>query len=324
VSAQSISTAFVTFGAGILSDRISSRILVSFGLILCGFSTLFFPFGSNVTHFSILWFINGIGQGFSLPSILKVTKENSHPTRFATNWSIVLISVNVSGVINPLLSAYITKTYNWRTSLFISALMSLTVGLVSFLMIKEPIDDRSFNKKNDKNKSETDMKTIDLLKFPILWMCIICRFIVAISRVSVSDWSQLYLINEKDIDIYVSSSYVSLVEVGGIFGKLIAGRISDLLMKKSLEQKSNSSPVMTRLPVSIAMMAINAFALHLFCFNVDKNSSVLFLSSCAILMGVTTAANIVNFTVIATEISSKKFSGFCSSLVNLSAKGILG
>lgn len=321
----------VTFAAGILSDKISAKFLVSFGLILCGFSTLLFPFGSNVTHYSILWFINGIGQGFSLPSILKVTKESSHPTRFATNWSIVLISVNVSGVINPLLSAYIIKNYSWRTSLIISAFMSLAVGFTSYLLIDKPTDDKKLEKKNDTKKSESEVKTIDILKFPLLWMCIICRFIVAVSRMGTADWSQLYLMSERDIDIYVASSYISAVEVGGIFGKLIAGRISDLLMKRSLEQKtvdnnvgnlSNNSSVMTRLPVSVAMMALNALSLHIFCFNIDQNSSALLLTICALLMGITSAGNIVNLSVISTEIGSKKFAGLCSSLVNLSAKGI--
>jgi len=295
---------------------------VSFGLVLCGISTLLFPFGTTVTHYSILWFINGIGQGFSLPSILKVTKDNSHPTRFATNWSIVLISINVSGVVNPLLSAFITQTYSWRTSLVISAFMSLAAGLMSFLLIGEPNDDQNVYKKKDSQKSQTEVKTIDLLKFPLLWMCIFCRFIVAVSRISISDWSQLYLINEVDLDIYVSSSFISVVEIGGIFGKLISGRISDLLMKRALEQKSDTPAFMTRLPVSIAMMAINALALHIFCFNIDKNSSVLLLTICGLLMGLTTAGNIVTLSVISTEIGSKKFAGLCSSLVNLSAKGI--
>jgi hypothetical protein len=39
-------------------------------------------------------------------------------------------------------------------------------------------------------------------------------------------------------------------------------------------------------------------------------------------MVVTTAGNIVTYTVMSTEIGSKKFAGLCSSLVNLSAKGI--
>ncbi len=312
----------MTFIAGILSDRISSRILLSFGLFLSGISTLFFAFGSNVVHYTIMWFINGFGQGFALPSVLKLTKDNSHPTRFGTNWSLILIAVNISGVINPILSAYITQTYSWRIALIISAFKSLAVGFMSYLFINEPNDEKSINEKKGIKKSQNEVKTSDLLKFPMLWMCIICRLIVAISRISISDWSQLYLINEKYIDVYISSSFVSIFEFGGIFGKLLAGISSDLLMKRSLDRKSKSSPVLIRLPVSIAFMAFNALFLHLFCFNVDKSSSVLLLMTCGLLMGVTTAGNMINYTVMSTEIGSKKFAGLCSSLVNLSAKGI--
>lgn len=93
-------------------------------------------------------------------------------------------------------------------------------------------------------------------------------------------------------------------------------------MKRSLDRKSKSSHLLVRLAVSIAFMAFNALFLHLFCFNVDKSSSVLSLTTCGLLMGVTTAGNIVTYTFMSTEIGSKKFAGICSSLVNLSAKGI--
>ena len=319
--------ALVTFTAGILSDRFAAKHLLCLGLIVCGISTLLFSSAKDVKQFAVLWFFNGLGQGFSLPSLLKITKENSHPTSFATNWSVVLISVNIAGVINPFISAFIAQHYHWRTCLAISAFLTLAVGSVCYLTLEtdSKIEIKSSNKKSmeKSNDSVDDSKTSELLRHPMLWMCIICRFIVAVNRISVSDWSQIYLINERNVDVYFSSTFVSLIEIGGIFGKLIAGRVSDWLMKRAIKN-NNSGPsvkIMARIPVSVTMLTLNALALHLFCFHIDKNSSFLMLISTALLIGINTSGNVVNLSVIATEISPKR-SGLCSSFVNLAAKGI--
>ena len=327
VSSQSISMAFITFTAGILSDRFAAKHLLCFGLFLCGISTLLFSMSSTVTQFSIIWFFNGLGQGFSLPSILKLTKDNSQPTSFATNWSVVLISVNFAGVMNPFLSAFIAQTYHWRTSLVFSALFTLGVGSLCYLMLETTDKKSAETVQNGKKKggqtSSPEYSTSELLRYPMLWVCIICRFIVAVTRLSVSDWSPLYLINEKGVDVYLSSTFVSLIEIGGIFGKLIAGRISDWLMKRAMKSKNSdgSAKLMARIPVSIAMLALNGLALHLYCFHINSQTSFSMLALTALLIGVNTSGNVVNLSVIATEISPNK-SGLCSSLVNLAAKGI--
>ncbi|CAG2177102.1 unnamed protein product, partial [Oppiella nova] len=319
------------FTAGILSDRLAAKHMVCFGLIVCGVSTLLFSTGTTVTQYSIYWFLNGLGQGFSLPSLLKLTKENSSPVRFATNWSVVLISVNFAGVSNPFITAYLSQTYYWRTSVIISGILTLMVATLCLVLLETPAKDASGvdtnkqqNSGNDKQNDNT--RVIDILQYPLLWMCIISRFIVAVSRQGVSDWSQIYLVSEQHLDVYMSSMFISLVEIGGICGKLIAGRISDMLLKRRLAATGAHSgadqstlKLMARLPVSIAMLSLNALALHLYCFHIRHNTSLPVLAITALLIGINTSGNVVNLSVIATEISPKR-AGLCSSLVNLAAK----
>ena len=199
--------AMKSFGAGVLSDRFLAKNLMCFGLIVCGISTFIFSMATDIKQMTIIWFINGLGQGFSLPTIIKLTKDNSHSTRFATNWSVVLISVNFAGIVNPFISAFITQTFNWKTCLYISAFITSIVSAIAFISIdnsnkiSENINKNS-RTKNSKNDSKINSGKSDILKNPMLWVCIISRFIVAVTRISVSDWSQIYLINEKQIDVY--------------------------------------------------------------------------------------------------------------------------
>ncbi|CAG2118712.1 unnamed protein product, partial [Medioppia subpectinata] len=330
ISSQSVAMALVTFGAGILSDRFPAKHMVCFGLLVCALSTLLFPTGTSVGQYSVYWFINGLGQGFSLPSLLKLTRENSTPTRFATNWSVVLISVNFAGVSNPFITAYLSQTYYWRTSVYISGVLTLLVASTCFIFLDSPGDSSEHGEKSDtsannnKNKHD-DGRWLDIIQHPLVLMCIISRFSVAVTRQGVGDWSQIYLVNEQHLDVYMSSTFISLVEIGGIFGKLIAGRISDILLRRAIAaggpgaESDGQLKLAARLPVSIAMLSFSALALHLYCFHIKHNTSLPVLAVTALLLGINASGNVVNLSVIATEISPKR-AGLCASLVNLSAK----
>lgn len=63
------------FVSGVLSDRISARWLFSVGLLLVGGINVAFSQSSTVAAFSLLWFINGLGQGCGWPPCGKVLRK---------------------------------------------------------------------------------------------------------------------------------------------------------------------------------------------------------------------------------------------------------
>lgn len=58
-------------------------------------------------------------------------------------------------------------------------------------------------------------------------MLAIASFFVYIVRMAINDWSALYLIETKNYSLIKANACVSMFEIGGLFGMLIAGWLSD-------------------------------------------------------------------------------------------------
>ena len=74
-SSQSLAYAISKFISGVLSDQISARWLFSIGLFMVGGINVVFSWSSTVAMFSLLWFINGLGQGCGWPPCGKVLRK---------------------------------------------------------------------------------------------------------------------------------------------------------------------------------------------------------------------------------------------------------
>ena len=74
-SSQTMAYAISKFISGVLSDRISARWLFSIGLFVVGGINVVFSWSSTVAMFSLLWFINGLGQGCGWPPCGKVLRK---------------------------------------------------------------------------------------------------------------------------------------------------------------------------------------------------------------------------------------------------------
>lgn len=74
-SSQTMAYAISKFISGVLSDQISARWLFSIGLFVVGGINVVFSWTSTVSMFSLLWFINGLGQGCGWPPCGKVLRK---------------------------------------------------------------------------------------------------------------------------------------------------------------------------------------------------------------------------------------------------------
>ena len=124
--------------------------------------------------------LNGIGNGLQLPTALRLTKEFSTPTTFATNWSFVLTAVNVAGVLNPLVSTFIADRFGWRVAINLAGILALVFGLVSLILFSKRVKQNTVVKPK-KNQVETKdsnrkLRTVDLLLIPVLWILIVNRY----------------------------------------------------------------------------------------------------------------------------------------------------
>uniref|UniRef100_A0A6G1S6D7 Glucose-6-phosphate translocase n=1 Tax=Aceria tosichella TaxID=561515 RepID=A0A6G1S6D7_9ACAR len=341
LSSQNLAYAISKFLGGIISDRLSSRLLFSAGLLASGLAAVLFSLVDSVPLFTLAWFINGLAQGVGWPAIAKLLKNWFDPAELGTWWSAASASANVSGCVAPFLASYLILNYGWRFSLTFVGGLTILAAAIAYLFIQDspaitpaatggavgsPSKKRATTDKpktaSPPKKSTTQGKSALrlLLQTKFIWVISICYLIVSSIKTCVTDWSQMYLMHDCRQPSLVANSFVSSVEFGGFFGGIAAGYLSDLYMKRTLnggkELPSSGHPRMT---VGLAFAVVTASCLHLLYFNVSETTSVIFINQLGILIGASVYGQIAIFGVVATQSVVSEMSGTSHAIAALAA-----
>ncbi|UXI19295.1 hypothetical protein NH340_JMT05238 [Sarcoptes scabiei] len=241
--------------------------------------------------------------GLMLPTAIFYVKNFSHPKRFALNWSFVSISVNVAGIINPLLTTWLNAKFGWRFAVNFSGTITLATGISIWLLCGNK-NRQIESKKCDDTKSSEPQKPQRLnfsifqnMIFIIISLIAINRFVVILIRSSIHDWTQLIFVNDLNLTLNQSSLFVSTMETSSIIGKLISGYLNDLVGSNSRSKISN------RASLSIVWHLLSSLSL-LFYFQLNASSSLISLLLIASMIGCSTSANVITLNIFSTEISS--------------------
>lgn len=327
-SSQNMAFAISKFLGGVLSDRISARLLFSAGLLLSGVATLFFSACDSVFIFTLLWFLNGIGQGAGWPACAKVIRQWSPPEQFGTWWSVLSASTNVSGAVSPFVAAFVILAYGWRASLILAGSVSIGIGVICLVaVINTPVDLgwKSYApkvKEDPKSKDETSkgkhskpqQTWRDLMGSPFLWLLSFCYMVVFCGKTSAVDWGQMYLMEDLGHSQYVGSAFTSSLESGGFFGGVASGYITDYLLTRP-----KTGPGSPRMPVAFLFTVGVALGLHLLKFWVSEDTSQFFISSLGFFLGLNFYGSISIFGVVAAETAPPNLSGTAHAIVALAA-----
>jgi len=325
-SSQNAAYGISKFLGGLLSDRISAKWLFFSGLILSGGATILFSSASTLPLFAALWFLNGFAQGAGWPACAKLLKKWFSPEQFGTFWSALSASSNIAGSLCPFIAAWVITQFDWRTSLVLSAGVSLAIAFIVAVFLKDtPLEagfdcdftvKASSNKKKDDgdNDDSTQMTWKDLVTSPFLWLVAVAYFIVFAAKTSVTEWGQMFLIEDLGHSPFVGSSFISAIETGGFFGGIAAGYVTDWLMKRSGKRSGNP-----RMFAAIWFMA--GVAAHLFFMTnfISQSSSQVVLSCIGFGLGACLFACIAIFGIVASESYPAHLSGTAHAIVALAA-----
>ncbi|KAI8513523.1 hypothetical protein Bbelb_078470 [Branchiostoma belcheri] len=170
ISSQTMAYAFSKFLSGLASDHLSARSMFAVGLFLCGVCNVVFILFDSVLLYSLLWFINGLVQGFGWPACAKVLRQWFKPSQFGTWWSILATSMNLAGFVGPLVTMEIATRYGWRAGLLIPVVDEPShVGLENIVATTQ--------KKTTESKGEAP-SMLSLLDSAYLWLISITYFVV--------------------------------------------------------------------------------------------------------------------------------------------------
>ncbi|OUS42055.1 MFS family transporter: hexose phosphate [Ostreococcus tauri] len=232
------------FVSGVVGDMLSPAIMLGGGLIATGFVNIAFGFSSTLPLFCLLWAMNGILQGFGAPSCAKILTSWFAAKERGTYWGMWNIAHNLGGFAAPILAGTAARMFGWNWGLWAPGLIAVTVGIVIISTLRDAPEDRGFlpvepeisKANNAVSSSKAEVQKLPLmqnlihnvLSNPFIWGLAFTYFCVYVVRQGITSWSVFYLIKEKGvIDAGSAAVRVSGLELGGLLGSLIAGKLSD-------------------------------------------------------------------------------------------------
>ncbi|KAL3139964.1 hypothetical protein ABBQ38_004251 [Trebouxia sp. C0009 RCD-2024] len=241
-----IAYGFSKFISGVLGARTSPRIMLAGGLMATAVINIMFGFGHSMVWFCSWWALNGILQGFGGPCCARILTSWFATKERGTYWGMWNIAHNLGGFSAPILAGSAARSYGWKWGMWAPGIVGLVVGLGLLFAVKDSPEKIGYPpveivkpKKQDAaglEQKETLLQLLvkNVLKNPYIWGMALTYFFIYVVRQGVTSWFVFYLMKAKGVaDAGNAAFRVSGMELGGLFGSLLAGRISDALIARN-------------------------------------------------------------------------------------------
>ena len=215
---------------------------MGFGLLMTGIVNLFFGFSSSIFAFAFFWGLNGWFQGFGWPPCARYLTQWYSQNERGGWWSTWNISHNIGAFAIPWMAGFLLYYFDWRWAMYVPGIICILGGFFLFNRLRDTPEslglpsiekfrgDSSVTIPCDEKKlSAKEILLNFIVKNRYLWILAIAYFCVYVVRQGINDWTALYLVEEKGFTAIEANGSVSMFEIGGIFGTLVAGWASDRL-----------------------------------------------------------------------------------------------
>jgi len=223
------------FGAGWIVDRFGPRRLMLAGIVMAGGALLGLGAMSAVWAFYLFYFFNALGYvcGGPLPNQVLLSRRFDKARGKAMG--IAYLGIGVGGAIVPLLSAWLTAHFGWRTSL---ALVGVAIVVIAFPLAyfvhDEPAiaDDTGTVASGRGGESEGGAALGALLTAPAFYLLAIGSMCSIAAVGGTNQHLKLFLSLDRGYAQGEAARIISLVLAISIAGRLMMGWLADRVAVK--------------------------------------------------------------------------------------------
>ena len=236
------------FASGYLGDRVGARRLISAGLLASAVICAVFGSMNGALAFGVLFFINGLAQSTGWPGTTRAMAEWTTPENRGTVMAFWSTCYQVGGIVATAFAGYMIRAHGWRFAFYGPALVMAVVAALVFALLKPG---RAGLRRATASGSiqaaasdtavagharahfvevlEREAAQRAVFRDPVLWSFGASYFFIKYVRYALLFWLPYYLSTSlgyaADRAAYVSTAF----EVGGIFGVIVIGSLSDRL-----------------------------------------------------------------------------------------------
>lgn len=274
------------FPAGILLDRISTRKIILFGMLLLTLSTLLFSFSHQFFIIVICRFITGIGGTFCLLSCVRLASRWFPPERMALVIGLIVTMAMTGGVVAQTPLTWLIGKVGWRVAIFWDGLL----GVFFIILIAVIVRDHPPGFAKEQEKFSSFLIELGFWKSLRLafvnsqnWLGGAFTSLMNLPIFLLGGlWGNLYLVQAHQLNRMQASYVTSMIFIGAIVGSPLIGWISDHVRLRRL-------PMIACAILSVIVILLTMFS-HLNLFS----AMLLFL-----LLGIFTSGQIISYPLIA-------------------------
>ncbi|PSV29109.1 MULTISPECIES: MFS transporter [unclassified Photobacterium] len=237
---------YLTYGcskfiSGIVSDRSNPRYFMGIGLIATGVINILFGLSSSIVALSILWILNAWFQGWGWPACSKLLTTWYSRSERGRWWSIWNTAHNMGGAMIPIIVGFTVLHFGWRYSFYIPGIIAVVIGLFLCWRLRDKPTSMGLpsighwrkdhleiaHENTGKGLSQKQILFRYVLNNKYIWLLSLSYILVYIVRTAINDWGNLYLTEQYGYSLITANSALSLFEIGGFLGSLVAGWGSD-------------------------------------------------------------------------------------------------
>lgn len=234
-------------GSGIVTDRIGRRKIILTGVVVFSLASAVCAVAPSVEVFGAARFVAGVGLGGLLPSAIAMVMEYAPPWRRNLSVTIVMTAHQAGGAIAGALAMSVVESLGWRSVYWLGALPLLVVLPVVHLMLPESLTYLLARGERARAQAIADRHRVALEPFEperteqrpgslralftssvalttiLFW---IASFGGLLLVYGVNTWLPT-MMRGNGYQLGSAVSFLLVINVGGIAGMLVAGRLAD-------------------------------------------------------------------------------------------------
>jgi MFS family permease len=215
------------FLAGRLVDRFGPRRLMLAGIVMAGGALVGLSYVTSLGGFYFFYAFNALGYVFGGPLPNQVLLSRWFDKARGKAMGVAYLGIGVGGVIVPLLAAWLTQTWGWRSSLRVLGLLMIAIALPAAYFVREPAAASSTAKSAVPRPS---LKTI--VARPAFYLLMLGSMASIGAVGGTMQNLSFYLRLDRQLGPSDIATTFSIILAGSIVGRLTMGWLADRWAKK--------------------------------------------------------------------------------------------
>jgi len=319
-AAFGLTYAFALVPGGYIADMFGSRISYAIALVLWSCTTMAQGFAHSFNALFGARLAMGVLESPAFPANARAVTMWFPMQERGTATSIYVTGQYIGSPIFAGLLLWLAQAQGWRSVFYITGIAGLTLGLLWYFLYQDPRDSKRANAAELKYIEDGGGLTTNPSRVPFslkaLFALLSQRSIIGICLgkfcnnsilVFFTTWFMTYLVEERHMTMIKAGFYQALPWLGATAGILIAGSVSDLLIRRGFSMSASR-----KLPLILGTFTASSIVLVNFVTSDAAAIGVLTLSFFS--QGLASSS----WTAVS-EVAPKKYIGLASGLTSLAA-----